>query len=254
VALLLAFVALVVLGVGGYGLYRHDHPAPQTPGQAIEDASAAAAAMSSTTATFTTQVNGLTVMFGTVREQITPTRRATVSMTSVDGADRFAVTEVVTKSDIYVNMLSMAKSIGKPWLAVPVSKMGADAALLPLYQTGALPSAQAALVGTANAVRLAGTTTVGGVRVSRYVGRINPATALTGLDSQLYQLLAPELTATTGTIGFTAWIDAQHNIRKVQTSATINGQPTVTTVVINGVNQKLTITLPPSGQVTALPA
>jgi hypothetical protein len=252
---ILALVALVVLAVGGYALYRHFYPAgPQTPGQAIEDASAAAAGMSSTTATFTTQVNGLTTVFGTVREQVTPTRLATLHMTSVDGADRFAVTEVVTRSHVYVNMPSLSASVGKPWLAVPVGKLGADPVMLPLYQTGALPSAEAALIGTANKVRLAGTTTVGGVKVSRYVGTINPATALTGLDTQLYQLLAPELTATTGPISFTAWIDSRHNIRKVETSATINGQPTATTVVVTGVNQKLTMAVPPAGQVTALPA
>jgi len=247
-------VALAVVAVGGYGLYRHWFPAgPSTAGQAIEEASSAAAAMTSATATFTTQVNGLTVMFGTVRERVAPTGLASLKITSVDGADRFAVTEVVTRSDIYVNMPSMTTNVGKPWLAVPVGDLGKDAAMLPLYQTGALPTAEAALVSTAHTVRKAGTTTVGGVKVTRYVGAINPATALAGLDSQLYQLLAPELTATRGTIGFTAWIDSHQDIRKVQTSADIGGQRTVTTVVITGVNLKVHIAVPRASQVAALP-
>jgi hypothetical protein len=253
--LVLTVVALAVVGVGGYSLYRHwFSAAPQTAGQAIEEASSAAAAMTSATATFTTQVNGLTAMFGTVRERVTPTSLATVRMTSIDGADRFAVTEVVTPSHIYVNMPSMTTNVGKPWLSVPVGDLGADAAMLPLYQTGALPTAAAALVSTANTVRKAGTSTVGGVKVTRYVGGINPATALAGLDTQLYQLLSPELTATKGTIGFTAWIDSHQDIRKVQTSASIGGQRTVTTIVITGVNLKVTITVPKTSQVAALSA
>jgi hypothetical protein len=250
---LLAVIALGVIAVGGYRVISHLYQAiPLSADQIIQDA-AATGAKTSATAEFTTEVSGLTVMFGTVREQATPTRLATLSMTSVDGAERFAVTEVVTRSTVYVSMPSLTATVGKPWLGVPVAKLGADPAMAQLYQTAALPTAEAALISTAGTERLTGKATLRGVPVSRYVGNIDPASALTDLSPGLRQLLAPELVATTGIISFTAWIDSQHNLRKVQTSATISGQLTVTTVIITAVNRVLHIAVPQSGQVAAVP-
>jgi hypothetical protein len=251
---LLALICLAVIAVGGYRVMRHLYPAiPPSADQVIHDASATTAAMTSANASFTTQVSGLTTMFGTVRERITPTGLATLSMTTVDGADRFAVTEVVTRSTVYVTMPSLATAFGKPWLGVPVPALGAYPAVAQLYQTAALPTAEAALIGCASTERLTGTTTVRGVKVSRYVGSIDPATALSELAPGQRQLLAPELAAATGTISFTAWIDAQHNLRKIQTSATIGGQLTVTTVVVTAVNRVLHIAVPQPSQVAAMP-
>ena len=209
--------------------------------------------MTSASASFTTQVSGITVMFGTVQQRMAPTSLATLRMTSVDGLDRFAVTEVVTRSTVYVRMPSLAAALGKPWIGVPVPELGAYPAMAQLYQTAALPTAEAALIGTANSERMTGTTTMRGVKVSRYVGSIDPSAALSQLAPGMRQLLAPELAATTGTISFTAWIDAQHNLRKVQTSATIGGQLTVTTVVITAVNRVLHISVPQPSQVVAVP-
>jgi len=254
VVVLLAVVALGVVGYGGYRVIRHlNTPIPPSADQVIQDAAHSSAAVKSVSANFTTQVSGLTVMFGTVRERVTPARLAALSMTSVDGGVRFAVTEVVTPSTVYVQMPSLTVAYGKPWLGVPVPALGADQAMAPLYQTAALPAAEAALLGAASTERMTGTTTMRGVKVSRYVGSIDPSAALSQLAPGMRQLLAPELAATTGTISFTAWIDAQHNLRKVQTSATIGGQLTVTTVVITAVNRVLHISVPQPSQVVAVP-
>lgn len=252
---LLAFFALAVLAVGGYGVISNlDRPIPPSADQVIRDVAHTAAATTSASANFSTQASGMTVMFGTVHERAAPSRLAMLSMTSVDGAARFAVTEVVTRSTVYVRMPSLVAAFGRPWIGVPVPELGADPAMAQLYQTAALPTAEAALIGTANTERMTGTATVRGVKVSRYVGSIDPATALADLAPDLRQLLAPELAATTGTISFTAWIDSQHNLRKIQTSATIGGQLTVTTVVVTAVNQMMHIAVPQSGQVAALPS
>jgi len=251
---LLAFIALTVLAVGGYGVITHaNRPIPPSADQVMQDTAHTAATMTSASATFTTEVSGMTVMFGTVRERVTPTSLAMLSMTSVDGVARFAMTEVVTRSIVYVRMPSLAAANGKPWIGVPVAELGAYPPMAQLYQTAALPTAEAALIGTASTERMTGTTTMKGVKVSRYVGSIDPATALTDLAPDLRRLLAPELSATTGTISFTAWIDAQHNLRKIQTSAIIGGQLTVTTVVVTAVNRVLHIAVPESGQVVAVP-
>jgi hypothetical protein len=251
---LLAVAALAVVAVGGYGVISTmNRPIPPSADQVIQDVTHAATTLTSDSATFTTQVSGITVMFGTVHERVTPSRLATLSMTSVDGAERFAVTEVVSRSTVYVRMPSLDAAVGKPWIGVPIPQLGASPAMAQLYQTAALPTAEAALIGTASEERMTGITTVRGVKVSRYVGTIDPATALAQLDSGLGQLLAPELAATTGTIGFTAWIDSQHNLRKIQTIATIGGQLTVTTVVVTAVNRVVHIALPEPTQVAALP-
>lgn len=205
--------------------------------------------MKSADVNFTTQVNGLTVMSGTVREELTPTRLATLSMTAVDGAEHFNVTEIVTKSNVYLSVPALAAASGKPWVGVPVSRLTADPALMQLYQTNTLPTAEAGLLGTARTARLAGKATVGGVATSRYVGVISPATALEHVAPGVRQLLAPELASTTGMISFAVWIDAQHNFRKIQTSAMIANRPTVTTVVFTATNQAVHIEVPQSSQV-----
>lgn len=251
--LVLTLIALGVIAVGGYRVLKvWNQAVPPSADQAMKDAASAAAAMTSASATFTTQVSGLTVMFGTVHERTAPARVAALSMTSVDGAARFPVTEVVTPSRVYVNMPSLAATFGKPWLGVPVSRLGADPAMAQLYQTEALPTAMAALISTASTERLTGSTTMRGVRVSRYVGTIEPATALAELAPGMRQLLAPELAAGTGAIRFTVWLDSRHILRKVQTSATVGGQLTVTTVVVTAVNRILQIAVPSSGEVAAV--
>lgn len=251
--LLLAFIALGVIAAGSYRVLKAwNQDVPPSADQAMRDAATTAAAMTSANATFTTQVSGLTVMFGTVRERVTPARVAKLSMTSVDGAARFPVTEVVTPSQVYVSMPSLTATFGKPWLGVPVSQLGADRAMTQLYQTAALPTAEAALIGTATTEQLTGSTKMRGVTVFRYGGTINPAAALAELAPGMRQLLAPELTASTGTIRFTVWLDARHQLRKVQTSATVGGQLTVTTVVVTAVNRTLHITVPSPGEVAAV--
>jgi hypothetical protein len=250
---LLAVIALAVVAVGGYSVVRHlSKPVPPSADQAIKDMASTTAAMTSASANFSTQVSGLTVMFGTARERVRPQAMATLSMTTVDGADRFAVTEVVSRSTVYVSMASLAAAFGKPWLGVPVPELAADPAMAQLYQTAALPTAEAALISAASTERMTGTTTVRGARVSRYVGSISPATALAELAPAQRQLLAPELAATTGTISFTAWIDAQHNLRKVQTTAVIGGRRTVTTIVVTAMNRVVRIAVPQPSQVAAV--
>lgn len=251
---LLALVALAVLAVGGYGVITHlDRPIPPSADQVIQDAAHTTAAMTSVSANFTTQASGITVMFGTVHQRVAPASLATLSMTSVDGVDRFAVTEVVTRSTVYVRMPSLSAAFGKPWIGISVPELGASPAMSQLYQTAALPTVEAALIGTASTEKMTGTTTVRGVTVSRYVGSIDPATALAELAPDVRQLLAPELTATTGSVRFTAWIDSQHNLRKIQTSVIIGGQLTVTTIVVTAINRELHMVVPQPDQVAAVP-
>jgi hypothetical protein len=247
-------VALGVLAADGWWLLRTREAAkPQPPLAVTAEAVSRAAALTSARATFTTEVSGLTTVYGKVTEQLRP-QRVTLTMTTVDGADRFGVTEVVTDSAVFLRAPGLASSVGRPWISVPVAGLTADPALTGLYQTGAIPTVDAAMIGTAAGVRSTGPQTVNGVRTTRFVGAIEPAVALRRLSPAERQLLAPELTAVSGDLNFVAWIDAHHNLVKLETSGMVNGLKTVTTVVVTAFNQKLHVTVPPRSQVSAVTA
>jgi hypothetical protein len=246
--------ALAVLAADGWWLLRTRESATQiTPPTMLADAVSQAAVLDSAQANFSTQVAGITTVFGQVSEQLKP-NRATLTMTTVDGADRFGVSEVVTGSAVYLRAPGLASGVGKPWVSEPLTGLSTDPAMIGLYQTEAIPSADAALLGTAASVRSAGTGVIDGDRTTRYVGTIKPATALRRLPPAVRQLLAPELRTVTGDIRFVAWIDALHNLRKVQTTETMAGSSTVTTVVVKALNPLVHITVPDSSLVSAFTA
>lgn len=236
-------VALAVLAADGWWLIRTRELARQTPPRVFGEAVSQFAGLSSTTASFTTQVAGLTTVFGQISEQPT-SHRVTLTMTTVDGADRFGVAEVVTGSALYLRAPALAEAVGKPWVSLPLTRLAADPALVGLYQTDAIPTADAALLGMAAVIRPTGTRTIDGARTTRYVGTINVPAALGRLAPGVRQLLAPELSAVTGTMHFVAWIDGHHSFREIQTSAKIGGLSTVTTVVIKTLNSAVHITVP----------
>jgi hypothetical protein len=247
-------VALGVLVGDGWWLLRTKAAdKPQPPRAETAEAVSQAAALTSARATFSTQLAGITTVFGRVSEQLRP-QRTTLTMTTIDGADRFGVTEVVTDSAVFLRAPGLANSVGRPWISVPVAGLTADPALTELYQTGAIPTLDAALIGKAAGVRSTGPQTVNGVRTTRYVGIIEPAQALRRLSPAERQLLAPELTAVSGEMSFVAWIDAHHNLVKLQTSATIDGVSTVTTVVVTAFNERMHLTVPARSQVSAVTA
>ncbi len=225
----------------------------QTPRAETAQAVSRARTLTSASATFTTKVSGLTTVFGRVSEQVRP-QRATLTMTTVDGFERFGVTEVVTDSAVFLRAPGLASAVGRPWISVPVAGLTADPTLIGLYQTGAIPTLDDAMIGTAIGVRSTGPRKVDGVRTTRYVGTVDPALTLKRLSPAERQLLAPELTAVSGDLSFVAWIDAHHNLVKLQTSATIDGLSTVTTVSVTAFNQRMHLTVPALSQVSAVTA
>jgi hypothetical protein len=245
-----AIASLAVIAGGGY--YVLVPGAPVSPREAIQEAVAASAAAKSASATFTTQVSGMTVLFGTVTQQGWQSSKATLAMTTVDGAERFSVTEIVLGPNVYISTPGLVEATGKHWLDIPVPALTADPAMAQLYQTNAIPAAGAGLLAMASTVRLAGTATIGGVPTSRYVGTIDPSAARAALAPRLSQLLAPELAATTGPIRFTAWIDRQHNFREIETTSTVGGRVSVTTLLFTTRSLPGHIEAPAESQVESL--
>jgi hypothetical protein len=246
-------VALAVLAADGWWLLRTRQVAkPPTPVTVLlADAVAHAAGLTSDSANFSTQVAGLTTVFGQISEQRKPDR-VTLTMTTVDGADRFDVAEVVTSSAVYLQAPGLASAVGKPWISVPLTGLSADPAMVGLYQTEAIPSVDAALIGTATTIKAVGRARIDGDRTSRYAGTIDPAVALRQLSPTARQLLAPELRTVTGQMAFVAWIDARHNLRQVRITATVAGLTTVTTVVVKALDPVVHIAVPDSSLVSAV--
>ncbi len=253
-------VALGVLAADGLWVVRTRHikelelaelALQQTPRAETAAAVSRAAALRSANAVFTTQVAGVTTVTGRVSEELKP-QLVAFTMTTFGGADQFRVSEVVADSVVYLRAPDLPDAPGKPWISVPVAGLAAEPALIGLYQAGAIPTADAALMGSALAVRSAGRQTIDGVRTTRYVGTIDPALALRRLSPALRQLLAPELTAISGNMHYAAWIDGHHDLVRLQTSATIDGSSTVTTVVVTALNKTVHITAPAASQVSAV--
>jgi hypothetical protein len=247
---LLAIAAILVLAAGGYEVRLQREPKPLTARQTV----AAAAALTSrgrSSVEFATTVSGLRVSSGTAREQAGG-KSARLSMTVADGAVTTVVTEVVEGGQVYVQTRGLAAATGKPWLGVPVADLAADSAVDQLYATCVLPAEVASLLTAAGQLQQAGPAFVAGVPVTRYDGTVTLADAAT-LPLRVRELLAPELAAVNGPVTFSAWIDAAHRFRKVQTSVTTGGRLTVTTVVF-GAGQGPAITVPAASQVAPMPA
>jgi hypothetical protein len=240
--------ALAVLAADGWWLIRTRQAAEQTPSRVVKEAASQTAGLPWAKATFTTQVGGLTTMFGRVGEQLRP-HRATLTMTSVDGSDRFSVAELVTDSDVYLSTPALTEAVGKPWLGVPLTSLTADPAMAGLYQTNALPSSAAALLGAAGRVTKTWTATVDGVPTTRYVASVDAATAARKLSPRERRLLAQVLTGASGEISLVVWIDSQHEIRKFRSTVMTGGQPVVTTIVFASDNHAVNITVPSASQV-----
>ncbi len=245
---MILIAALAVLAADGWWLVRTRKLADRPPGTVVAEAVAQTAGLEWASATFTTQVGGLTTVFGQVREQRRP-HRATLTMTSVDGSDRFGVAELVTDSVVYLSTPGLTASVGKPWLGVPVAELSADPAMDALYQTEAIPTSAAALLGVAGRVRKTWTAAVGGVPTTRFVATVSVAAALAKLSPQQRRLLAPVLTAASGDISFVVWIDSQHELRKLRSTVMISGQLVVTTVVFTTGSRAVHITVPATTEV-----
>jgi hypothetical protein len=239
--------ALAVLAADGWWLVLTRDRTPLTPAALVREAVSQTTARASAKASFTTQVDGLTTMFGRVREQRRP-HRATLTITTVDGADRFQVVELITDSAVYVNTPGLTESIGKKWLTVPLAGLGSDPAVAGLYQTAVIPSSAVALLRAADAVRKTWTAYVDGVLTTRFTGTIDPAVAAAKLSAGERRLLAPMLSAT-GDISFVVWIDGSHEIRKLRSTAVIAGEQVVTTMAFMIVNRPMNIIVPPASQV-----
>lgn len=202
---------------------------------------------------------GLSVS-GTIKGQRQPSLLEEFDASSFHmiGQDIGPMTEIVTPKAFYMKTPMLSAGLHKPWLELPFSELkGKGAALSQLLnqaQSGD-PLSDARLMAGAKNVRTVGTGTVEGVPVTELTGSESATAALAKLPASARATLGQEMEKLgVGQIQYQAWVDGQHNIRKMivkEIGSTLNETISMT---VTSINQPVHISLPPSGQVATIPA
>jgi hypothetical protein len=218
-----------------------------------------AAKITSVTATISVQASGSAspAVTGTTREQLRPAPVLSMNLNAALAGKRTGIGVIVTSTAAYLKISALAGMLGKPWIKVPLSGTGtggSDLARLFRDVTFSDPVAQARLLLAVKDTRRVGTAVVDGVQTTEYSGSYTPSAAIADLPQSLRRQLAPQLKKTKGRASVQVWIDAQHQIRKITQTASVNGEKITTTITYTGFNQPVHIAVPPASQVQGLPA
>jgi hypothetical protein len=231
--------------------------------RALSLAAAQAQKVSSFTATMNIVSHGSLAMHmtGTLQERVRPTVLAH-QVFAIHGGSGLAVPgsmqTLLTGRAVYLNMSTLSRMAGKPWVKIPFSSlkksMGVDLAPLIHQLQGNNPLAEAQMLPAATNVRRVGSQTIDGVPATEYSGSLDVGKAMTRLDPSLRKLVGTALSSTgIRTAHFRVWVDGQHQVRKlVETEGGTSYQVT-STIVITSINQPVHIHVPPASQVASMP-
>src|SRR6202012_4949073 len=116
-----------------------------------------------------------------------------------------------------------SKQTGKPWIKIPgsdVSKLG-GASLSQLLQNGSNdPLTQTQMLASSTNVKKVGTATINGAATHGHTGHYPLTPGLAKLPAATRSKIAAQLKAQgLTTEHFTVWLDDQHQVRKVISSA-----------------------------------
>lgn len=247
-----------------------------TPQQAVLLAAKTSKSVESLSGTMTAQVNakpgweGSTTgqptdmtMSGTFAEQLHPllVSASIGSLTAQGTAMPGGLTEILSPTTLYLKwpILSQEMHSTKPWLAIPLSSLGKGAGISldqAMNQTtgGSDPLAQTQMLGGATDVRELTSGTANGVPVTEYTGTLSLDRALSYLTGSAKSQMEQAISAAGfRTATFTAWIDANHQVRKA-TITEVGTQVTETvTITMISINHPVDIAVPPASQTTSEP-
>jgi hypothetical protein len=175
---------------------------------------------------------------------------------SADG-QTLPVTVIMSANAIYLKQAAVLRETGKPWLEVRFSGLNGNlgSALARMFQSAQTgnPLEQAQMLAASKNVRAVGTQVVDGVQTTHYTGSFTPSGAVSALSPSVRQAVRPMLSVLSGDIHFNAWIDAQHQVRRVIETETVGGEPVTVTINITAINQPVHIAAPAASQVATLP-
>jgi hypothetical protein len=238
--------------------------AASSPSQAIQLAAAHAALANSVTADFAVQGSGQAAMTisGSYREVLRPQLVAEADFPTVSVAGQSVpggMTEIITSNAAYMRLSVLSQLTGgKAWLKVPFSELdkafGANFEQLIQQAQNDNPLVQTQMLAGATDVQKVGTGTINGVHVTEYSGSYTMSEALRHLPASLGSQFKQQFSKSGITsVSFEIWLDDQQQVRKIIAVDHGSGEDVTVTMMVTGINNRVTITPPPSSQVASIP-
>jgi hypothetical protein len=232
--------------------------------QAIKLAASHAQRVTSFAAGFDVKTTGTeaTSISGTMEERNQPSlllvmNFATFSLQgqSVPGG----IEEIINSSDIYLKMAELSRVSGKPWIRMPLSGAskvtGVNLGQLFQQAEGNNPLVQTQMLASSTNVRKVGTASIDGVQTTEYTGSYPVSAGLAKLPADLRAKVTPQLQAMDlQSESFRVWLDNQQQVRKLTTSGQGAKEQVTSSIQITGINQPVSVTLPPASQTATVPA
>jgi hypothetical protein len=257
-----AAAVLLAAGCGGGGT----HPAARalSPQQAITLAANQAKQVNSFGVRMSVTMSGTAsvTMSGTAHVRIRPTLLADADFSKIDAAGQSlpgGMHEILTHRSIYLKMAPLSQQLHKPWAKISFSDLqqgtGVNLSQLTQQVQNSNPLMQTQMLAAAKDVRAVGTQTIDGVTTTHYTGTYSLSAGLAKLPAS-QRAVAQKGLQTLGvkTVRFNVWIDGQHQTRKIVVAEAGSVENMTMTMQVTGINQPVSVTLPPASQVATIPA
>jgi hypothetical protein len=242
----------------------HSSSGGLSPIQAITLAANQARQVSSFSSTLDMKLSGTSTgtISGTFTERTQPSLLLSLDMSTLNVSGQNlpgGMQEIMTGSDIYMKMSMLSQEFGKPWVVVPFSELqkgtGVDFSQIVQQAESNDPLVQTQMFTSAKDAHVVGTQTVGGVATTHYAGTYSVAAGIAKLPSSLRAMVTKQLkTLGITRVSFNAWIDGQHQVRKIQVTEPGSAEAVAITMQVTGIGQQVNIALPAKSQVANLPA
>lgn len=253
---------LLAAGCGGGG--THQAARALSPQQAITLAANQAKQVNSFGSTMSMTMSGTVsgTMGGTMRIRNRPSLLADADFSTFDVGGQSlpgGMHEILTDRSIYLKMALLSRELHKPWVKISFSSLqqgtGVNFSQLTQQVQSNNPLVQTRMLAAAQDVRKAGTQTIGGVSTTHYTGSYPISAGLAKLPAS-ERAVAQKGLRTLGikTVRFNVWIDGQHQTRKIVVTETGSVETLTVTMQVTGINQPVSVTLPPASQVATIPA
>ncbi len=256
-------VILLAAGCGGHST-THTGTGALSPIQAITLAAHQAEAINSAAFTLDVQTTGATSenVAGTIQARFRPSVLAnedfstlTVNGRSIPGG----IHEILNSQTAYMKMAILQQELGKPWVRLSYAELrqatGLNLGQLVQQVQDYNPMVQTQMLAGAKDVKTVGTQTIDGVKTTEYTGTYTISAALAKIPSGLRGFVQKQAQSMKlGAVQFKAWIDAQHQIRKIITVEHGTSTQITVTVQVTAINQPVSVTYPPASEVATIPA
>ena len=169
------------------------------------------------------------------------------------------IEEIFAGRTLYLKMPALAQQLGKPWVKFSFAEFqhGTGISFAQIIQQAQQnnPLVQTQMLASAKNVRVVGHQVIDGVPTTHYTGTYTAAAALARLPSSLRATEQKGLqTLGVTSVQFSVWLDGQHQARKIVAYENGTSEQATVTLTVTGINQPITVTLPPRSQVASIPA